>query len=276
MFEGFTFFEKLRSDYPNMSASTLIFSGIVIGAIVAWLYWKREVSHLKNRVEHLKEALAGHAPSDAALAALAVRRPKVGPTIVFICLVGAVIGAAVWLVEQNAPSLKSAAKQNGDAKAPTGITTPGIGYPPKADSDVMQWNPTLGTQRSDVMIAVFLDGRGPDTRSLKMTDAFIEGLTGEVIKMRVAGDDNSAEQTFPVSEAGRIPANGFIRLVAVFNPTDRNKGVPNKEFLERWGKIWFNATYEDAKPDRILFDMVPYFPGLTGPRVTRTPNEKKN
>jgi hypothetical protein len=130
----------------------------------------------------------------------------------------------------------------------------------------------------DLVFALFLDGKGPDSKSIKLKDAFLEsGITGEVIKMKV-GSTNPLDDTFPILEASLIPPNGFIRLVAVMNPLASNQGLPNKEFLDHWRKVWFNAIYEEEKPDRILFDekvMGSYFPELSGPHVTRRPDAKK-
>jgi hypothetical protein len=151
--------------------------------------------------------------------------------------------------------------------------------PPPAATTV-QWNQIFGTSRAaDLVFALFLDGKGPDFKSIKLKDAFLEsGITGEVIKMNV-GSTNPLDNTFPISEASLIPPNGFIRLVAVMNPLSPNQGLPNKEFLDNWRKVWFNAVYEDEKPDRILFDekvMGSYVPELSGPHVTRRSDVKKD
>jgi hypothetical protein len=140
-------------------------------------------------------------------------------------------------------------------------------------TDTIQWNKIFGTSRAvDLVFALFLDGKGPASKSVKLKDAYLEsGITGEVIKMKV-GSTNPLDDVFSISEANPIPPNGFIRLVAVMNPSAPNQGLPNKEFLEHWRKVWFNATYENEKPDRILFDenvMGSYFPEIAGPHVTR-------
>lgn len=129
------------------------------------------------------------------------------------------------------------------------------------------------------MVALFLDGKGPDSKSITLKDAFLEsGITGEGIKMKV-GSTNLLDDAFPISEANPIPPNGFIRLVAVMNPFAPKEGLSNKEFLEHWRTVWFNAIYEGEKPDRILFDekvMGSYFPELSGPHVTRRSDVKKD
>jgi hypothetical protein len=53
-------------------------------------------------------------------------------------------------------------------------------------------------------------------------------------------------------------------------------GLPDKEFYDRWGEIWFNAVYQEGKPDRILIDMAGYFPWLSGPHATRKNDGKKD
>ena len=63
------------------------------------------------------------------------------------------------------------------------------------------------------------------------------------------------------------------------NPLSPSQGLTNKVFLDNWRKIWFNAIYEDEKPDRILFDenaIGAYFPELSGPHVTRRSDVKKD
>ena len=79
------------------------------------------------------------------------------------------------------------------------------------------------------------------------------------------GSANTLDNPFPISEASLIPPYGFIRVVAVMNPLSPSQGLTNKVFLDNWRKIWFNAIYEDEKPDRILFDenaIGAYCPGI--------------
>jgi hypothetical protein len=50
----------------------------------------------------------------------------------------------------------------------------------------MKWNEIFGTTRGGAMINLFLDGNGPPTKSIKLTDAFLESaITGEVIKTKM-------------------------------------------------------------------------------------------
>jgi hypothetical protein len=165
---------------------------------------------------------------------------------------------------------------NASASSPMTTITQSIDSPRKPDSTAIQWNQILGTSRAvDLVFALFLDGTGAASKSIKLKDAFLESaITGETIQMKFSASTNPLDETFPISEANPIPREAFIRLVAQMNPADANKGIPNKEFLDRWGKIWFNAIYEEGRPDRILFDMSGYFPGLVGPRVTRRSDTK--
>jgi hypothetical protein len=165
---------------------------------------------------------------------------------------------------------------------PTSIqTTPGIGYPPDETAKTIQWNQIFGTTRAiDRVFALFLDGHGPASKSVKLRRAYLESAkTGEVIEMKVSGE-TPMDETFPVSEANPVPPKGFIRLVATMNPADTptgtQNGLLNRDFLDRWGNIWFNATYEDGTPpDRISFDMAGYFPEISGPHATRRSDAKK-
>jgi hypothetical protein len=206
-----------------------------------------------------------------------------------VIFVGAVVvGIGLWRstpsdswVGQLQSQLQETQKQLADLKAAQKTTqTIGIGAPPDPNATTIQWNQIFGTSRAvDLVFALFLDGVGPESRSVKLKDAFLEsGITGEVIKMKVAGSDNPLENPFPVSEANPIPPKGFIRLVATMNQSSPNLGLANRVFLENWRRTWFNAVYEDGKIDRILFDeavMESYFPGLAGPHVTRKSDGKK-
>jgi hypothetical protein len=157
------------------------------------------------------------------------------------------------------------------------VATPGIGSPPSPDQTDMKWNEIFGTTRGGgSMINLFLDGNGPPTKSIKLADAFLESaITGEVIKMKM-GTSNMYDDPYPISEANPIPPKGFVRLVATVNEAAPAAGLPDKEFYERWGKIWFNAVYQEGKPDRIFFDMAGYFPWLSGPHATRKTDVKKD
>jgi hypothetical protein len=65
------------------------------------------------------------------------------------------------------------------------------------DTDTIQWNKIFGTSRAvDLVFALFLDGKGPASKSVKLKDAYLEsGITGEVIKMKV-GSTNPLDDVF--------------------------------------------------------------------------------
>lgn len=175
------------------------------------------------------------------------------------------------------PSLKPQTQVAHDGPS---VTTPGIGSPPSLNQTRMKWNEIFGTTRAvDRVFALFLDGHGPASKSMKLKRAYLESAkTGEVIEMKVAGE-TLVDDVFHISEANPIPPNGFIRLIAKMNPSDSptgtQNGLTNREFLERWGSIWFNATYEEGDPDRILFEMAGYFPEIAGPHATRRSEAEK-
>ena len=161
------------------------------------------------------------------------------------------------------------------AKADSTVqTTPGIGAPPDATIKSIQWNQIFGTTRAiDRVFALMLDGHGPASKSVKLKRAYLESAkTGEVLEMKVAGE-TTLDEPFPISEANPIPPNGFIRLITKMNPSDNSTktqyGLLNREFIDRWEKIWFNVDYEVGEPDRISFDLSGYFPELSRPHVTR-------
>jgi hypothetical protein len=205
-------------------------------------------------------------------------KPGVEPTqLIWAGAIGAILCIAAMLAgllwQQHAGAIPVRQGQNGPAQK---TFTPGIGTPPSANRETIQWNEIFGTTRAvDLMFALFLDGTGPENRSVRLRDAFIESAShGDVIHMQVVGTDNPLDEPFPIEEANPVPPNGFIRLIAHMNPLSSSQGLPNKEFLERWRKIWFNAAYEDGKIDRISFDTSGYFPGLAGPHVTRRTSGK--
>jgi hypothetical protein len=149
-------------------------------------------------------------------------------------------------------------------------TTQALGEVPPLDAvGPVSWNTIFGTTRnSERMFALFLDGTSISKKPVQMTGAFLEsGITGERLEMKI--QDTRSTDTFFPSESNPIPVDAPVRLFTQLNFPD---GLENKVFLERWGKIWFNATYENEKPTRILFDektMQSYFPGLVGPHVTK-------
>lgn len=233
----------------------------------------------------LKETLARQSVGDRVSATVIVSGPsrrkwiqRVEPShLITIGIIGSalfVLIAVVGVVWQwrETPAIRTVTSQPPQ--------TTGSPFPSPPAATTVQWNQVFGISRAvDLVFALFLDGKGPDFQSIKLKDAFLEsGITGEVIKMKV-GSTNPLDNTFPISEASLIPPKGFIRLVAVMNPLSPDQGLPNKEFLDNWRTVWFNAIYEDEKPDRILFNekvMGSYFPELSGPHVTRRPDVKKD
>jgi hypothetical protein len=190
-----------------------------------------------------------------------------------IISIAMMLGGVVWQEYSGPPPAQTA--QNTQQKT---FTTLGIGTALLPHRETIQWNEIFGTTRAvDLMFALFLDGTGPEDRSIRLQDAFIESAShGDVIHMQVVGTDNPLDEPFPIAEANPVPPNGFIRLIARMNPRSPREGLPNKEFLERWRNIRFTAVYEDGKKDRISFDTGGYFPGLAGPHVTRKIDVKKD
>jgi hypothetical protein len=183
------------------------------------------------------------------------------PVLGMLISVIAFAGFGVWYLVKNQTDEPHISQLPPASSSPTSAIT------------VVQWNKIFGTSRSvDLVFALFLDGRGPDSKSVKLNNAFLQsGITGEIITMKV-GSENPTVDTFPISEANPIPRKGFIRLVATMNPLNPNQGLPNKKFLDNWRQVWFHAFYEDGSHDDILFDetiMESYFPELSGPHVTR-------
>jgi hypothetical protein len=197
------------------------------------------------------------------------------------CFLVALLAASAGAYGLGLRSIDRKQNEVGNTNRAT-ITEPtqsSFGFAPIPRETTIQWKELFGTSRAvDLVIALFLDGKGPLSKSVKLKNAYIQSaVTGEIIEMKI-GSTNPLDATFPISEANPIPPNGFIRLVATMNPTAPFQGVPNKEFYDTWKQTWFHAIYEDEKPDDILFDekiMGSYFPELSGPHVTRKSNAPK-
>jgi hypothetical protein len=207
----------------------------------------------------------------------AVKKPGMGSwQFISICVVialTAIAFGAYGLGLRSSADQKQAQAANSNQPTITEPQQSAFGFAPRPRDTTIQWKELFGTSRAvDLVFALFLDGKGPASRSVKLKDAYIQsGVTGEIIKMKI-GSTNPLDATFSISEANPVPPNGFIRLVAVMNPTAPFQGMPNKEFYDAWKQAWFHAIYEDEKPDDILFDektMGSYFPELSGPHVTR-------
>jgi len=260
--------DQIRSDYPKMSAGALL-SATFLGWGAAWFLLRHQIATYKTRLEHAQEVIDGKAP---ALTYRPIRFRKgrsmiAGFGLLIFGLIVAAIGAGVLVWNAGkAPA----------SNASSAVTVPALPIarsPTESPTTTVQWNKVFGTTRSvDLVFALFLDGRGPDAKSVKLKTGYLQsGVTGEMITMKV-GSENPTVETFPISEANPIPPKGFIRLVAVMNSRAPDQGLPNKEFLDHWRKTWFHAIYEDEKPDDILFDenvMESYFPEIAGPHVTR-------
>jgi hypothetical protein len=186
-----------------------------------------------------------------------------------VCLV-LVLTGLLW--QDYGAALPSTAADNQQQRT----FTAGIGTPPTPHHETIHWNEIFGTTRAvDLVFSLFLDGTGPDDRPVRLKDAYLESAShGDVIHMQIVGTDNPLDEPFLISEANPLPPRGFIRLIAQMNPRAPREGLPNREFLERWRQVWFNAVYEDGKVDRLSFDTSGYFPGLAGPHVTRRDDVK--
>ena len=84
--EFFAVFERFRNEYPTMSAGSLVALGATLGFAFGWIFFRQQVATLKDRNEHLKDALVGRIqvpketpepfPACSALAALSSRASK--------------------------------------------------------------------------------------------------------------------------------------------------------------------------------------------------------
>lgn len=260
-----------------MMAPQAFLAALGIGAFAGWLLariiYNNRLTHYQEVIANYRDVLEEKIPARALRPFPTKRNKKMffGLVLIFGGVAAVFFGALIISFEWKSPPSHELTKTNLAVQ-----TSPGSGTPWPANSTAMHWNEVLGTQRSvDRMYSLFLDGKGPASKSTKLNRAFLESaMTGEVIEMGIA--EQRLDEPYPISEANPIPPNGFIRLVAVLNPSPPDKGIPNDEFFRKWGKLWFNAIYEQGQPDRLAFDLTGYFPEVAGPHVTRkTDAEKK-
>lgn len=264
-----------------MSATALVSAGFVLGFGAGWFLLRQQIATFRTKLEHAQEVIDGKLPLST-YRPLRLKRGRAmlaGLGLLILGLVVAGIGTVLLLANIGTDVMSDGAPKVAPSSAHSGsvITVPpettGTPFPSPPRPTTIQWNQVFGTSRAiDLVFALFLDGRGPDFKAVKLKNAFIQsGITGEIITMKI-GSENPLNETFPISEANPVPPKGFIRLVAVMNPLAPNQGLPNKKFLDDWRKTWFHAVYEDDNPDDILFDekiMESYFPEIAGPHVTR-------
>jgi hypothetical protein len=113
-----------------------------------------------------------------------------------IISIAMMLGGVVWQEYSGPPPAQTA--QNTQQKT---FTTLGIGTALLPHRETIQWNEIFGTTRAvDLMFALFLDGTGPEDRSIRLQDAFIESAShGDVIHMQVVGTDNPLDEPFPIA-----------------------------------------------------------------------------
>jgi hypothetical protein len=58
----FEMLDKLRADYPTMSASALVLSGIAIGGIGSWVILNQRLKHNREVIEHWKDKAGERTP----------------------------------------------------------------------------------------------------------------------------------------------------------------------------------------------------------------------
>lgn len=70
----FQAYEHFRSNYPTMSAGSILLLGTLIGWGAGWLFFRQQMATLRERNDHLKEALEGKFPPH--LASRLLRAPQ--------------------------------------------------------------------------------------------------------------------------------------------------------------------------------------------------------
>jgi hypothetical protein len=106
--DPFTFFDHIRSQYPQMSAVGLIGAGIGLGWVAAWLLLQNQIATYKTRLEHAQDVIGGKAPS-ATYKPIRFRtgRSMIAGLVLLVCgLLTAIIGTAFifWNMGDNTPT----------------------------------------------------------------------------------------------------------------------------------------------------------------------------
>jgi hypothetical protein len=118
-------------------------------------------------------------------------------------------------------------------------------------------------------------GVNSSQKEVQLMDADItSAINGTRLSLEiVAATEAKGNEIVPIDKVQLIPPGARIELVAKFNlPT----GLEPKVFLETWRQFFLNAR-DDSKSYRIPFNegaLMPLFPGMVGPRVTKKPEPK--
>jgi hypothetical protein len=200
-----------------LMAPGVFLAAIALGWLAGWmvirLVYNQRLAHQQDMIAKLRGILEEKLPASFLPQP---KRSKLmsfplifgGLGLAFIGLSLAAVGA-IWQMRTQASTQIAQDKRS--------IVTLGIGSPPSPDQIGMKWNEIFGTTRGGgSMISLFLDGNGGPSKSIKLTDAFLESaITGEVIKMKMGTSSPQCPSSIASVSAYEMPAR--TRIMAVFS-----------------------------------------------------------
>jgi hypothetical protein len=166
------------------------------------------------------------------------------------------LGAVAWLAIAGAPGFLGAPQ-------------------PVQEDGPLVWFSNLeleGGMHGRNVFSLRFRGTNRSQKEVNLKDADItSAINGARLPLEIiAVDHEGKSEIVPLDKVQLIPPGAPVVLVAKFNLPD---GLEPKLFLERWRQFFFNAV-DDSRKYRIPYNegsLMPFFPGLVGPRVTKRP-----
>jgi hypothetical protein len=263
-----TLFDKLRSEYPGMSASALVGAGGALGWTIGWFLLRHQITTYKTKLEHLEEVLDGKlSPSTYKAIRFRKERPVlagIGIAVIgiIIVVVGLVFIIANFKHVSPAETTREALTNSTEAKEDPGPLIWFLNL-------TMEGGPLQGRN----VFSLQFRGMNKSGKEVKLKSAkMVSAVDGSELILEVVADN----EVVAIDQIGLVPAGAPITLVAKFGPPDPNApgkilGLDGKAFLERWRQFSLNIE-DDARAYRVPFTeamIAPFFPNMVGPHVSK-------
>jgi hypothetical protein len=263
-----TLLDKLRSEYPGMSATALVGTGGAGGWIVAWFLLRHQITTYKTKLEHLQEVLDGKL---SASTYKPIRFRKERPVLagIAIAILGVMIVAiGLVFIVANFKRVSPAAATQEALKSSTEV---------KDDPGPLIWfvNLTMegGPLQERNVFSLQFRGMNKSDKEVKLKSAkMVSTVDGTELSLEVVADN----EVVTVDQIGLIPPGAPITLVGKFGAPDPSApgkilGIEGKAFLEKWRQFSLNVE-DDTRTYRVPFTepmIAPFFPNMIGPHVSR-------
>jgi hypothetical protein len=204
--------DKLREEYPGMSATTLVGAGGLLGWMVAWFLLRHQIGTYKAKVEHLQEVLDGKL---AASTYRPLRFRKERPVLagIAIAILGTILVAAglVFIISNLRPI--SPAQTTQDSIKETKEV--------KEDEGPLVWfvNLTMegGPLQGRNVFSLQFRGYNKSSKEVRLKSArLVSSIDGAELTLEVVADGDIV----PINQIGLIPAQAPITLGRVDKPID--------------------------------------------------------